>query len=210
MDDAYTECDLLILGHPRCGSASLAMALRNAGLELGHERLLRDGMVSWWHVGFYQKDRTGYHFRRSARDKPALRTKRVWRYVRRPSDALPSIVVENEFNNRANASFQHRRRVIMQEYSIDIGSMTPHAAATYSYALWNELAASICSDATPIRIEKPHLEPRLSALGITELPRTNTTHGKFGQEKGHVSLEEFLHEVDRETQAKILEIENGY
>ena len=147
---------------------------------------------------------------KSARDKPALRAKQVWRYVRRPSDALPSIVVENEFNNRENASFQHRRHVIQKEYDIDIGSMTPNSAAAYSYTLWNELAAAICSDATPIRIEKPHLEPRLLALGITEIPKKNTTRGKFGHEKHDVGLEDFLREVDRKTWDKIVALENEY
>jgi hypothetical protein len=40
---------LRAIGHPRCGSAYVAQALLHLGLDVAHERLGRDGMVSWIH-----------------------------------------------------------------------------------------------------------------------------------------------------------------
>lgn len=210
MNAYHKYCDLLVLGHPRCGSASLASAFRRAGVEIGHERLLAQGMVSWWHTGFLHGHPTQKIFRKSAIDKPSIKAGAVWWYIRRPSDAIPSIIIENEFNERNNASFKHRHRVILEKYGLDISRATRFGAAAYSYLLWNQIAETLSDDKKPIKIEKPHLDHRLNTCGIFELPRINTTHGKFGRKKEVVSLTRILQDVDTETKRKILQIEEEY
>jgi hypothetical protein len=59
---------LLVIGSPRSGTRSVAARLREAGLRIGHEKMLRDGTVSGlWTVddflypGAHSKDRPSKH-----------------------------------------------------------------------------------------------------------------------------------------------------
>jgi len=41
---------ILVTGFPRSGTGYTARTLRFAGLDVGHEKVGSDGVVSWWHL----------------------------------------------------------------------------------------------------------------------------------------------------------------
>lgn len=194
------QIDHLFLGHPRCGSAALAAGLTQAGLPVGHEKLEAAGMVSWWHTGFHGRD---HRFVKSSKSFPALEVKRIFHYLRRPADALPSIQIENEQNGRDNNSFRHRARVIKQAYGVDLAALSAPLAATASYVLWNRLAASLSDAPAPILVEKPDFSIVSPDLHAETLPVRNTTQKKFGVKKADHDLEHFLTDAPAEFRTAI-------
>jgi len=210
MTSEIVTLDYLFLGHPRCGSAALAAGLSEAGLSIGHENPGASGMVSWWHTGFYEPDKEPHHFKKSSKNKPAFMVDKIFHYLRRPADALPSIIVENEHGNRDNNSFNHRRRVLWQHFKVDINKMSPQQAATASYVLWNRLAASISDAVTPILVERPDLSIISTDLHADALPVRNTTEEKYGLKKNHSDLEYFLIDTTTEYRDAIEAIERLY
>ncbi len=170
---------LVFLGHPRCGSASLAAALRNAGLEVGHEKLGVDGIVSWWLTG-RRLPKTGWPvLTHSARQgSGAWIAGKTFLYLRDPRDAIPSIVLENEAQGRENNSFRFRRHVLNENFGIDIGNFDPPVAAATSYALWNRLAEQ-SANCGNVLVERPDLGNALPGLDLKLPGRMNTSLEKF-------------------------------
>lgn len=77
---------LLITGPPRSGTRWIALALRSAGLRVGHERLLRDGMVS----SLAAVD-DFYYVNQVVPATSSLDFDHVWLQTRDPLLAIPSI-----------------------------------------------------------------------------------------------------------------------
>ena len=42
--------NFLCIGHPRCGTKSIARILNLFGYDVGHEGIKNDGIVSWMHA----------------------------------------------------------------------------------------------------------------------------------------------------------------
>lgn len=134
---------LKVIGHPRCASAFMAVALSAHGLEIGHERLLRDGISSWLHV---VQDATIPYGDNASIDVDFDHT---LVHARDPFEAIPSIMIENG----VPISFDFRRQHILRETGVDIaayGSALDRAAA--SLVLWYEIAMTQKPDAV-IRVE---------------------------------------------------------
>ncbi|MEM6499880.1 MAG: hypothetical protein AAF709_24625 [Pseudomonadota bacterium] len=204
------EIEFVFLGHPRCGSAALAAGLRQVGLDVEHERLGAQGLVSWWHVGFSEPNAGRGMFRPSNKSMPRLHAGRVFQYLRRPSSAVPSIIVENDHNNRLNNSFRFRQKVILEKFGVDISAMTSAASAITSYVLWNRLAKSLANAAQPILVEKPDFNIISPDLDLQSLPVRNTTAQKFGTSKRSLDLRNELNDVPSGIADEILEIEGMY
>ncbi|WBU54301.1 hypothetical protein [Paracoccus sp. SCSIO 75233] len=186
-----------IVGHPRCGSRSLATAFGQLGLKVGHEKLERDGIVSWWNTARYQGD----HSFKDPRLYPSEFTSRViGHYIRNPIDAIPSILIENQFRERKNNSYQFRQWILSKEFDVDLDEMSPLTAAATSFVLWNDLAAKISDLDQPILVERPDTRQLQAMLGGAlpftgkeiKLPRENTTARKFGVDKWETSREDII------------------
>jgi hypothetical protein len=122
---------LLIVGHPRCGSGYVAKVLNHLKVDVGHERMRKDGICSWIET---VDDLTPPFPRRAL---PLATFRAVIGYVRDPREAVPSIMLENIFAR----SFDFRRFHIYRAFGIDIAARrTPVERAIESYLLWMQLA----------------------------------------------------------------------
>lgn len=170
----------LFLGHPRCGSRALSKMLFAAGLHVGHERPGPDGSVSWWHTGRLIRRALWPSFSHGAGDDGEIwLAGRIFHYLRDPREAIPSIVLENEFRGRDNNSFKVRRRVIERRFEVDIGELDALGAAATSYALWNKIAEDLATDGR-VFVERPELSDPPAHLAPIPLLRRNDSERKFG------------------------------
>jgi|GEM_PF-5333639 len=128
---------LLITGHSRCGSGFLSYLFRELGVDIGHEKMGKDGVCSWL---FTVKDlyipwedkKTSYY----------VKFKYLIHYVRNPLDAIPSIVMENELHERA---YNYKRNHILRELNWDIDEYENAIdKAIASYLGWNKLVELQC------------------------------------------------------------------
>jgi hypothetical protein len=195
---SYRWARFLFLGHPRCGSRSLAAMLAAAGLSIGHERLMHDGAVTWWQTG-----RRIRHAAWPAFASGGQQHREVWlagsvfHYIRDPRQAIPSIILENEANGRENNSFRFRRVKLKQKYGIDIGQMGTIEAAASSYALWNKTAEDLAT-AGRVLVERPELMIDHLCLKLDPATRLNSSERKFGKSKPDVDFKEVITCTSRE------------
>lgn len=130
MASADRRYRLRVIGHPRCGSAYTAQAMQALGLEIGHERPLRDGICSWIHA----VDDLNPPFQAPPIAPEAFET--TLAYVRDPADAVPSIMLED----CQGASFSFRRFHLARRLRIDVARRrTALARAVESYLGWMEI-----------------------------------------------------------------------
>ncbi len=189
------DIKLVLIGHPRCGSKSLAQYLSRAGLATGHERIaLNDeGLCSWW-LTANRKPALGAYLYKSKTDNRLLKPELVCHFIRNPLDAIPSIIIENEFNQRNNNSFKARQQTIKRKFSVDLADYDALTAATLSYVYWNKLAEQAVPD---LRVRVEHMEtdlqPIMEYYGLTagkNIPKLNTSATKFGvQDKLSVDID---------------------
>ncbi|MBW3095856.1 hypothetical protein [Pseudohoeflea coraliihabitans] len=174
------------------------------GVQVGHETLKADGLVSWWHAGFHQN---GF-FKGMLDDKvQTLKAEKILHYMRNPIQAIPSIILENEASQRNNISFKHRRGTIKKYFGVDIAEMGPVGAAASSYIYWNRICQDIAMS-PPIYIEIPDL----SALGvaINKLPVRNTSHEKFGHAPAELQIDDIARGAPTSVAQQIFDIAHTY
>jgi hypothetical protein len=122
---------LEVIGHPRCASGYMAGVFARHGVEIGHERLLRDGISSWMNV--VRDAQVPYG------DSASLGHDYVLTVIhaRDPAQAIASIILENG----VEASFDFRRQHILRETGDDIAAYPSAVArAVASYVGWYEIA----------------------------------------------------------------------
>ena len=184
-DSTTANIRLVLIGHPRCGSKSLAKYLSQAGLATGHERLAfnDEGLCSWW-LTANRKPALGAYLYKSKTDNRQLKPELVCHFIRNPLDAIPSIIIENEHNQRNNNSFKARQQTIKRKFSVDLAEYDALTAATLSYVYWNKLAEQAVPD---LRVRVEHMEtdlqPIMQYYGLTaekNIPKLNTSATKFG------------------------------
>ena len=195
---AFRCVDTMFVGHPRCGSASLSAALCKARLDIPHERLGADGIVSWWHTGRARMRGSNVLLERKLENgSETWLVQRVVQYLRSPADAIPSIVLENEHNGRDNNSFRYRAHTLKRLYGVELAALDDTAAAATSYALWNRRAEEI-SNGGSVMIEMPRLSELYPGLEFDTLPQRNTSAAKFRQEKPQVDIGAVLQRMPAE------------
>ncbi len=124
------------LGHPRCGSGYTSSVLKAVGLDVGHEKLEKDGIVSWM---FATDNDAPWALNEGARTRRFKYFEHVIHHVRNPRSAIPSILRDDE---HSEASHQFRRHGILDAFSVDIDDYeTPLARAVASFVYWNKLVA---------------------------------------------------------------------
>ena len=104
---------LRVIGHPRCASNYMAHLFAEQQVEIGHERLLRDGISSWMHA--VQDLNIPYGDNATC----AVAFDRTVAHVRDPADAVPSIMLENG----VGASFNFRRLHILRATGTDLAAL---------------------------------------------------------------------------------------
>ncbi|MBJ3776710.1 hypothetical protein [Acuticoccus mangrovi] len=198
-----------IVGHPRCASGFMAAAFAAHGLEIGHERLLRDGISSWMSV--VRDDAVPY----GDGVPPGTSFEHTLVHGRDPLEAIGSIMLENA----VETSFDFRRQHILRARGDDIASYTTALErAVASYVGWYEIAfaipgvLTICvedsANAVPAILAKigrtPQqdigLDPPLfdefeageddddqSSANVEHVRRLNTSARKFAREKPSVT-----------------------
>ena len=134
-----------VVGHPRTGTSYMASLFRANGIEIGHEKLLRDGISSWSHVVSDLQVPFGDN---ASWDVEFLHTVIN---VRDPNDAIPSIILENGIG----LSYDFRRQHILRATGVDLSTYTsPIDRAVASLLLWHEMALRLNPSAV-FRVEDP-------------------------------------------------------
>ena len=129
----HTLCiPLAIIGSPRCGTGYMAHALRQYGLDIGHEMIGRDGISSWL---FAVRD-TDLPFGGCvySRNSKYVFPRQTIAVIRDARNAIPSLMLENTKNIQ---SYAFRRRWIRKKYDIDIDSFRDDfTRALAAYTFW--------------------------------------------------------------------------
>lgn len=141
---------LIIIGHPRTGTAYTGELLKSFGLDIGHEKMGKDGIVSWMfnvydlHNPFYKNNYAKSRFF-STFDHVIL-------CVRDPYTAIPSIIREN---HDAYISLKFRQKHILKAFGIDIFAIhSPIEQAIAVYYYWSKIALEKNNPEIITRIEK--------------------------------------------------------
>lgn len=132
---------LVVIGTPRCGTHFAAQLLAGLGCDVGHERMGRDGIVSWMFA--VADGPLPFGQDAAARDSRFVHGRHLAMVVRPWREAVASLVLENRLNLQ---SFAFRRRWIQARTGIDVLDIpddAEQALATWVY--WNQ----ICLDRSP-------------------------------------------------------------
>ena len=124
------------LGHPRCGTGFKASLITKNGLEVGHEVVRENGIVSWMLPG--EKYRNPFYDAIGSLNG----FDNIFLIARSPITAIPSIIPEN----RRGASLRFRRQILRERFGQDpigwVGSAPDVVRAVASYVNWFELCLS--------------------------------------------------------------------
>lgn len=124
------------IGSPRCGSHFVSAFLQKNGIDVGHEALGNDGIVSWQYS--VSSDKYPYISDHQATSDFFIHADNWFIYARNPITAIPSLIVENE---KAPLSYAFRREKISEFFGIDLNEYTsPIEKAARAYAYWYMLA----------------------------------------------------------------------
>jgi len=129
-------------GHSRSGTAFITRLLQKYGVNVLHEiTYASHGIVSWWVASTIKKENDriySYSLAKSVVKKVYFES--LIHIISDPHATIPSIVLENEFNNRDNNSFKHRRNQIKKHFNIDLETIdNPFECAAFSYVYWYKL-----------------------------------------------------------------------
>jgi tetratricopeptide (TPR) repeat protein len=123
---------ILAIGHPRCGGRFLAGLLGQHGLQVGHETLLRHGIVSWTHAVRDMHVPNGENATMASFAHTIA-------YGRDPASAIPSVVLENG----KGKSLYFRRQHILRQTGVDLAQYgTPLERAVASFVYWYDIIFS--------------------------------------------------------------------
>jgi|GEM_PF-3249428 len=157
---------LLIVGHPRCGTGYAAALCQQLKLDVGHEKLGKDGISSWMFA--VEADENPYALDSVARTRKALAWKHMILPVRDLADAAGSVMREEL---HAPPSYRFRREHLIRLKKIDLEDYElPLERALMSVILWTKVILdqnpSIC-----FRIEDQHGEflEFLAATGLSKV-----------------------------------------
>lgn len=144
------------IGHPRCGTGFTAAFLQSAGLKIGHEFVLDNGIISW----MLPAEKYNYPYKRDALG-PLGGFSRIFCIARSPLASINSIIPEND----AKPSFQLRKEIIRKRFGHDFlpaaDDSTGILTSIISYTLWFELCMSFLPDFI-YRVDHPEDDRLLS------------------------------------------------
>ena len=126
---------LLIVGHPRCGSAFAADLCRQLGLDVGHERVGPAGTSSWMLA--VDDANNPYAGDTLARSRFNLAWDMLVMHVRDLREAIPSVVREHAY---ARPAYEFLRHHILKLQGIDLDAVAdPFERAAWSIIAWSRI-----------------------------------------------------------------------
>lgn len=158
------------LGHPRCGTGFTASLLQQNGLEVGHEEIGADGIVSWMQVARRGSSPWGA----TLTDYPPEAT--LFLVARSPLGALNSVATENQ----QIRSIGFRAEVIWEQCGVDIFAHDNQSGdpAIYDFLGWAVMSLAhwydLCLTQNPAmvyRVEQPRDDGALGELVGREIVR---------------------------------------
>jgi len=147
--DQPEQRSILVLGHPRCGTGYMAKLLQSFGLDVGHEKIGKDG-VSYWGFAVFDDNWAKTPRGPSATYSSPWSGKKVYvrndfdfknviHAVRNPIDALPSILYqENIVKNSLDFRWKHVTNHFSGKISGD-ANYTDLEKAILTLIYWNVL-----------------------------------------------------------------------
>lgn len=123
---------LLVVGHPRCGTGFAAELCGQLGLDIGHEKLGRDGISSWMFA--VEADDNPYALDAVSRTRRAFAWKHLVLPVRDLATAVASVMRESA---HAPPSYAFRREHILRLTGLDLDTLaTALERAVRSVTAW--------------------------------------------------------------------------
>lgn len=142
---------LLISGHPRGGTGYTAALCRQLGLDVGHEKLGRDGISSWMFA--VEAEANPYALDEVARSRRALAWQHLVMVVRDPATAAPSVMRDSQ---HAPPSYTFRREQILRHLGVDLDALpNPLERALWSLTSWARILLAQ-QPALVMRLEDGH------------------------------------------------------
>jgi len=168
---------ILGLGHPRTGTGYTAKLLQSWGLDVGHEKMGKDGTVDWSLAA-------GKSLWQDV-DLKDWNWQHIIYCVRDPKDAIPSIVYTENTQSRS-IDFRKENCVIV--------SANPIVTAINSIVRWDRLISLLGPEIIyRIEDEGQELFEHLKSMGVA-VEWSDTVLGKKKNARGHKSWEEMLSE----------------
>lgn len=188
------------LGHPRCGTGFFSGLLSGSGLDVGHEKLGTNGIVSWILAGGRRCVPWGYSLplKRSHHRKILV--------ARSPLSAIRSVMLENEVRR----SFAWRTSVIFEKTGVDIlcPTMIPQSHVSLSIVsliYWYELCMQYDIDFT-FRIDVESDLSLLSSQLDLQLCPTESINRNQRPKNPHVFEIEMFEELPRRVTSGFIEL----
>ena len=140
---------ILVIGHPRTGSGYISELLKAYGLDVGHEEMGEDGIVSWM-FSVYDLNNP-FYLNKYARSRYFASFENIIMFARDPLTAIPSIIREN---SASKISLAFRVKHIKKNYKINIQEIEDHLEkAIEIYYLWSKLVIENNRPSLVVRIE---------------------------------------------------------
>lgn len=201
---------LVGLGHPRCGTGFAASLLQAHGLDVRHEEVGADGIVSWMQVAKRSAGPWGNtlpHYPEGAK---------VFLVARSPLGALNSVATENQ----QIRSIGFRSQLIWDRREVDLFVWTNQTAGEgiYDYFGWAVMSLAywydICLEENPeviFRIEEAADDALLGELAGRHINREDKQvwQNQYGSHKKSGRLEypiTELHRVPKVHLAKLVDV----
>jgi len=192
------EAVIIGLGHPRCGTGFTASLLQQHGLDVGHEDVKADGLVSWMQVAKRPSPPWGNNL---TEFPPGAK---VFLVARSPLSALNSVATENQ----QIRSIGFRGEVIWERCGVDIFAADNQSGdpAIYDFLGWAVMSMAywyeMCFEEKPelvYRVEQPRDDELLGELVGREIVRKNKKiwRNAYGKHKVSERLEYPMDELGR-------------
>ena len=140
---------ILAVGHPRCGSGYMSALLKSYGIDAGHERMGKDGIVSWM-FSVYDLNNP-FSLNKYAQSRYYTSFEKIIMFTRDPLNAIPSIIREN---NESEKSFDFRRKHIRLYNGYDVSEISGDLEkAIDTYYFWSLMVIGINKLDLIVRVE---------------------------------------------------------
>lgn len=146
--------EFLCIGHPRCGTESMAFILKQMGHDVGHENMGLNGVSSW----MLAVEDMNYP-RGNIKNKNRYYFKNIIHVIRNPFQAIPSIILENKYSP-GNKSYNFRKKHIKRLLNIDLPDVDSNnlslldeiELAIKTFIYWNKIC-ELCQPLIICKIE---------------------------------------------------------
>nr|QBK88107.1 MAG: hypothetical protein LCMAC202_04690 [Marseillevirus LCMAC202] len=127
---------VIIIGHPCCGSSEIAKIFAAFDYDVRYEQWGKHGVASWT-LAIDSKDLWDLNAVGGLRRPFHVENKRLIHHVRNPLQAIPDIIEED----RNKESYDYRKKILQKKYHINLDDYSALNRAAISFILWNQIIA---------------------------------------------------------------------